>query len=109
MGRLGTKPNGLTWQGDIYQEGGKTANSSTNVQPIFMTDQLSSTDVMVFVKSITPSKRPYTNILDHATILDVISSTTMNDPFTQSVGKKLTAMDPPSSWSQQTNSLFFEG
>ena len=57
------------------------ANSSTNVQPIFMIDKVSSTDVMAFMNSLTPSKIPYTNILNHATILDVISSTTMNDPF----------------------------
>jgi len=79
---LGTKPDALTQQWDVYQEGGKMANSSTNVQPIFMTDQVSSTDVMAFMNSLTPSEIPYTNILNHVTILDVISSTTMNDPFT---------------------------
>src|SRR5260370_1639497 len=71
------------------------ANSSTNVQPIFTTDQVSSTNVMAFANSLTPSEIPYTNILDHATILDVISSTT--------------TMGLPSSWSWQSNRLSFEG
>src|SRR5260370_14523697 len=107
--RLGTKPNALTWWWDVYQEGGKVANSSTNIQPIFTTDQVGSTNIMAFMNSLTPSKIPYTNIIDHATILDVISSTTMNDPFAQLVSKKLTATDPPSGWSQHSDRLSFKG
>src|SRR5260370_12137415 len=69
LGRLGTKPDTLTWQWDVYQEEGKMANSTTNIQPIFMTNQLSTTNITAFMSSLTQPEIPYTSILAHATIL----------------------------------------
>src|SRR5260370_39594249 len=108
-GRLGTKPATLSWQWDVYQEEGKMANSTTNIQPIFMTNQLGTTDTTIFVSSLTQPEIPYTGILDHVTILDIISSTTTSDTFAQSMNEKLNTEELPSSWSCQTDRLWFEG
>jgi len=108
-GRLGTKPDALTRQWDIYHEEGKMANSTTNIQPIFTSNQLGTTDIMAFTNSLTQPEIPHTNIPDHATILDIISSTTMNDTFALLMNKKLTALELPCGWSQQADRLWFEG
>src|SRR5260370_37595218 len=108
-GRLVTKPDALTWWWDIYQEGGKMANSTTNIQPIFTSNQLYTTDIMAFMNLLTQPEIPHTDILNHATILDIISSTTMNDTFALSMNEKLTALEPPSGWSQQADRLWFKG
>src|SRR5260370_41658400 len=108
LGRLGTKPDALTQRWDVYQEEGKMANSTTNIQPIFTTNQLSTTNITAFASSLTQPKIPYTKILDHATILDIISSTTMTDTFAQLMNEKLNAKELPSSWSGQTKRLCFK-
>src|SRR5260370_252278 len=80
-GRLGYKPDALTRCWDLYQEEGRNANSSANIQPIFSTEQLVGTDITASATSLTPSENPFSNILDHATILDTISSIILNDDF----------------------------
>src|SRR5260370_4921535 len=95
LGRLGTKPDALTHHWDIYQEDGKTTNSTANIQPIFATEHLAVTDIMAFANSLTPPESPYTNILDHATILNIISSSTPKNPFAQSMDEKIIALEPP--------------
>src|SRR5260370_30217053 len=45
-GRLGAKPDTLTRRWDVYLGDGKTSNSTANTQPFFLTDQLTTTDVM---------------------------------------------------------------
>src|SRR5260370_31832235 len=85
------------------------ANSTTNIQPIFTSNQLSTTNIMAFVNSLTQPEIPHTDILDHATILDIIFSTTMNDMFALSMNEKLTASELPCGWSWQANRLWFKG
>src|SRR5260370_37846616 len=82
LGRLGTKPDALTQCWDLYQEEGRNANSSANIQPIFSTEQLMGTNIMASTTSLTPSENPFSNILEHATILDTISSIILHDDFT---------------------------
>src|SRR5260370_15469251 len=106
--RLGTKPDALTPRWDLYQEEGRNANSSANIQPIFSSEQLVDADITGHVSSLTPSEKTFSNILDNANILDTISSIILNDDFAHSVIKKLNSTDPPNGWTQQTDSLFFK-
>src|SRR5260370_18828724 len=108
LGRLGTKPDALTHHWDLYQEEGRNANSSANIQPIFLSEQLVDADIMGHVSSLTPSENTFSNILDHANILDTISSIILNDDLARSVIEKLNSTDPPNGWMRQAESLFFE-
>src|SRR5260370_3705972 len=106
-GRLGTKPDALTCHWDVYQEDGKTANSTANIQPIFTTKHITATNITAFANSLTPPESPYTNILDHATILDIISSSTPEDPFARLMDAKIITSHLPHAWTSQAARLYF--
>src|SRR5260370_10973781 len=110
LGRLGTKPDALTHHWDLYQEEGRNANSSANIQPIFLSEQLADADIMGHASSLTPSENTFSNILDHANILDTISSIILNNHLAQLMIEKLNlnSTDPPNRWTCQTDSLFFD-
>src|SRR5260370_18618546 len=106
LGRLGTKPDALTCCWDLYQEEGRNANSSANIQPIFLSEQLVDTSITGHVSSLTPSQNTFSKILHHANILDTISSIILNDDLAQLVIKKLNSTDPLNGWMQQTDSPY---
>src|SRR5260370_39345654 len=83
-------------------------NSMTNTKPIFSTDQLATPDITAQTNSLTSSEPPYTNILDLTTIFNSISSTMMNDTFSQKIIKKLNSTTPLIGWNQQANRLYYE-
>src|SRR5260370_2781973 len=109
LGSLGTKPDTLTCHWDVYQEDGKTTNSTANIQPIFTTEHIAATNITAFANSLTPPESPYTNILDHATILDIVSSSTPEDPFARSMDEKIIGSELSHGWSWQADRLYFEG
>ena len=84
------------------------ANSTTNIQPIFTSNQLGTTNIMAFANLLTQPEIPHTDILNHATILDIISSSP-EDPFAQLMEEKIITLELSHGWSQQANRLYFEG
>src|SRR5260370_24571981 len=79
-----------------------------HIKPICFTDQLVTLDIAARMNSLTPSEPPYTNIIDLTTISNSISSSMMNDTFTQKIIKKLYSMTPLIGWNWQADRLYYE-
>src|SRR5260370_12251510 len=83
-------------------------NSITNTKPVFLTDQLVTSDIATQMNSLTSSEPPYTDILNLTTIFNSISSTMTNDTFAQKIIEKLNSTTPLIGWNWQANRLYYE-
>ncbi len=104
-GRLGSKLDTLTCRWDIYTEGNNPEPAVTNVCPVFTSEQLTETPVLVRTGKMedpTPS-----NTLDHDTLTESITTACVEDNLTMKICEQIKTANQLDGWMEKEGCLLF--
>src|SRR5258707_13633915 len=104
-GRLGSKLDALTCRWDVYMEGDNLEPAVTNVCPVFTTEQLAGTLVLVHTRTMedpTPS-----NTLDHDALAESITTAYAEDKLAKKICKQIKTANQLDDWTEREGCLLF--
>src|SRR6266436_3652885 len=105
-GRLGAKPDALTWRPDIYLE---SSVMDCNRQPILTLKQLEEPHLAMRFSTVGDAEESLSEDLDHGTLVTDITQVTESDHLAQELQNKLETSDPPMGWEVSEGQLWFQG
>src|SRR6266436_9759574 len=104
--RLGTKPDTLTRQPNIYS---KDSAVDCNRQPVLTLEQLEEPHLAICSGMSGEAEQTVSEDLDHGAIITDIAQTAKLDPLAQDLHSKLGTSDLPSGWEWAEGQLRFQG
>ena len=105
-GRLGTKPDALTWHSDVHPGPGADT-TPTNVRPLFTPQQLNAPTFRT--NELDHHAGGLSESLDQLQILTDIAKHLPEDAFAQSVIGRIIDQQPIPGWELREERLWFEG
>src|SRR5260221_11175609 len=105
-GRLGAKPNALTWRPDVYSE---SAVTDCNRQPVLTPQQLERPHLAICLGMVEEVEQSLSEDLDHGALITDITRAAESDHLAQELQSKLETSDSPSGWEWAEGQLRFQG
>src|SRR5258708_7705742 len=105
-GRLGAKPDALTWRPDIYLE---SSVMDCNRQPILPLKQLEEPHLAMHFSTVGDVEESLSEDLDHRTLVTDITRASKSDHLAQELWNKLETSNPPMGWEVSEGQLWFQG
>src|SRR6266481_5202694 len=94
-GRLGAKPNALTWRLDVYLE---SSVMDCNRRLILTLKQLEEPHLAMCFSMVGDAEESLSEDLDHGTLVTDITQVSELDHLAQELQNKLETSDPPVGW-----------
>src|SRR5260221_3553236 len=105
-GRLGAKPNTLTWRPDVYSE---SAVTDCNRRPVLTLQQLERPHLAICLGMVEEAEQSLSEDLDHGALITDITRAAESDHLAQELQSKLETSDSPSGWEWSEGQLRFQG
>src|SRR5258708_19620370 len=105
-GRLGTKPNALTWRPDIYSE---SLVTDCNRWLILTLQQLEEPHLAMHLGMVGEAEESLSEDLDHGALVTDITQATELDHLAQEFQTNLQPSNPPLRWEGSEGQLQFQG